>query len=67
LRIESDAATDIEARLMAHGFNQNSINAEAYHQAGKSSWRLSALIASAQKRRLSWLRELDRRRYCSAT
>jgi|HubBroStandDraft_5_1064220.scaffolds.fasta_scaffold243850_2 hypothetical protein len=63
-RTDSDAAIEVEGRLSTYGFDQNSINAEAYHQAGQIFLTFEALIASAQNRRTGLLRELDRQRYC---
>jgi hypothetical protein len=63
-RIDRDAASEIETRLLSYGFDQNSINAEAYQQARDVFLAFEALIASAQNRRTSLLRELDRQRYC---
>jgi hypothetical protein len=64
-RIDRDAAREIEARLLTYGIDQNAINAEAYHQAREVFLSFEALIASAQNRRLSLLREVDRQRFCS--
>jgi hypothetical protein len=63
-RIDPDAAIEIETRLSGYGFDQNSINAETYHQAGQIFLTFEALIASAQNRRTTLLRELGRQRYC---
>jgi hypothetical protein len=63
-RIDRHAANEIEARLLAYGIDQDSINAEAYQQAREAFLAFEALIASAHNRRLSLLRELDRQRYC---
>jgi hypothetical protein len=64
-RTDPTAAIEIEARLLTFGFDQNSINAETYHQASEVFLAFEALIASAQNRRTSLLRELDRQGFCS--
>lgn len=63
-RIDPGAATEIEARLLAYGFDQHSISVEVYLQAREVFLAFEALIASAHNRRMSLLRDIDNRR-CS--
>lgn len=62
-RTDPKAANEIEARLLAYGFDQQSINVEVYLQAREIFLVFEALIASAHNRRISLLREMDIRRY----
>ena len=64
-RIDPDAAGEIEARLLAYGFDQHSISVEVYLQAREVFLVFEALITSAHNRRMSLLREIDNRRSSS--
>jgi hypothetical protein len=54
----SDAALEIEA----HGFNETSINAELFCQAGDAFGTFDALLHRSQDRRIRLLRKINSRR-----
>jgi hypothetical protein len=62
--MNANAKSEIEKRLLAHGFDQHSISVEAYQEAREVFLTFEALITSAHSRRISLLREIDRQRYC---
>ena len=61
-RQDPDAALEIEARLRRHGFNETSIDAELFCQAGGAFGTFDALLQRAQDRRIRLLREINARR-----
>ena len=62
-RIDPQAASEIEARLARHGFDQHSINMEVYLQAREIFLVFEALLNTAQNRRISLLREIKDQRW----
>ncbi len=62
-RINPQAASEIEARLTRHGFDQHSINVEVYLQAREIFLVFEALLNTAQNRRMSILREIKDQRW----
>jgi hypothetical protein len=64
-RHDPDAALEIEARLRRHGFNETSIDAELFCQAGDAFGTFDALLHRAQDRRIRLLREINARRAIS--
>ena len=62
-RADPKAASEIEARLAAHGYDAQAVNVQVYLEAHEIFLAIEALLNSAQNRRLSLLREIDNRRY----
>ena len=62
-RADPKAASEIEARLAAHGYDAQTVNVQVYLEAHEIFLAIEALLKSAQNRRLSLLREIDNRRY----
>ena len=61
-RADPKAASEIEARLAAHGYDAQAVNVQVYLEAHEIFLAFEALLNSAQNRRLSLLREIDNRR-----
>jgi hypothetical protein len=61
-RQDREAAAEIEARLAAYGFDQNTIDTEVYVQAREVFFLFESLLNSAQQRRIFLLREINHRR-----
>lgn len=57
-RNDEDAAHQVEARLLAHGFDQYTISAESLAQAREFFLLFQSLLDAAQSRRASLLREI---------
>ena len=62
-RANPKAASEIEARLAAYGYNSHAINTQVYLQARDIFLAFEALLNSAQNRRMSLLREMNNRRH----
>jgi len=62
-RVDPMAASEIEARLAAYGYDSHAINTQVYLQARDVFLVFEALLNSAQNRRLSLLREMTKRRH----
>jgi hypothetical protein len=60
--VDPQAASEIEARLRQHGFDDVAINAEAYRHAQVVFGMFDDLTRSAQNRRIALLREISWRR-----
>ncbi|MGY4406869.1 hypothetical protein [Bradyrhizobium sp. USDA 3315] len=61
-RSDQDAAREIEARLTAYGFDQQTLNLDVFVQASEIFLMFEGLLIAAQKRRTLLLREIDRYR-----
>ena len=61
-RSDRIAAREIEARLAAHGFDEDVINVEVYIQAREVFILFESLISTAQGRRLLVLKEIGKHR-----
>jgi hypothetical protein len=59
---DPEAATEIEARLRRHGFNETSVNAELFCQARDAFATFEKLLHAAQGRRIRLLRAINARR-----
>jgi hypothetical protein len=57
-RLDLVAASEIEARLAAYGFDQQTLNLEIYSQARDIFLMFEALLNTAQSRRIYLLREI---------
>ena len=62
-RADPKAASEIEARLAAHGYDVQTVNVQVYLEAHEIFLAIEALLNSAQNRRLSLLREIDNRQH----
>lgn len=62
-RADPRAASEIEARLAAYGYDAQTVNVQVYLEAHEIFLAFEALLNSAQNRRLSLLREFDNRQY----
>ncbi|MCK1434958.1 hypothetical protein [Bradyrhizobium sp. 15] len=58
-QLDASAATDIEARLRAYGFDQHAISMEVYVQAREIFILFESLLNGAQLRRLMLLKEIN--------
>jgi hypothetical protein len=58
-RLDAAAAADIEARLASYGFDQHTLNMEAYVQARELLMLFESLLNGAQLRRLLLVKELN--------
>ncbi|MCA1376559.1 MULTISPECIES: hypothetical protein [unclassified Bradyrhizobium] len=65
-RIDPIAATEIDARLAAYGFDQDAITAEVYVQAREVLGLFEGLLNAAQTKRMLLLREIRNQRLLSA-
>jgi len=65
-RTDPLAATEIENRLAAYGFDQDTINVEVYAQARELFLMFETLLVSAQNRRATLLREINNQRHAKA-
>jgi hypothetical protein len=65
-RADPAAATEIEGRLAAHGFDRGAINVEVYAQARELFLMFEQLLISAQNRRMRLLREINNQRHAKA-
>src|SRR5271166_5418592 len=54
------AATEIDARLASHGFDQHAINTEVYLQARETFVLFESLLNAAQTKRMLLLRKISR-------
>ena len=61
-RIDPTAATEIDARLAAYGFDQHAINTEVYVQAREILVVFESLLNAAQTKRMLLLREIRNQR-----
>jgi hypothetical protein len=61
-RIDPIAATEIDARLAAYGFDQHAINTEVYVQARETLVLFEGLLNAAQTKRMLLLREIRNQR-----
>lgn len=61
-QIDPIAATDIDARLAAHGFDQHAISTEVYVQAREMVVLFESLLNAAQTKRMLLLREIRNQR-----
>ena len=61
-RIDPIAATEIDARLAAYGFDQHAINTEVYVQAREILVLFEGLLNAAQTKRMLLLREIRNQR-----
>jgi hypothetical protein len=61
--MDPTAASEIETRLAAHGYDSFAINTQVYLQAHDIFLAFEALLNSAQNRRMSLLREINNRRH----
>jgi hypothetical protein len=64
-RVDPIAASEIETRLAAYGYDYHAINTQVYLQARDIFLTLEALLNCAQNRRMSLLREMNSRRHTS--
>jgi hypothetical protein len=62
-RMDPTAASEIETRLAAYGYDSFAINTQVYLQARDIFLAFEALLNSAQNRRMSLLREINNRRH----
>jgi hypothetical protein len=62
-RVDPKAASEIEARLAAYGYDAHAINTQVYLQARDIFLVFEALLNSAQNRRMSLIRDMNNRRY----
>ncbi|TFV71246.1 hypothetical protein E4K64_27950 [Bradyrhizobium frederickii] len=65
-RIDPIAATEIDARLAAYGFDQDAITTEVYVQAREVLVLFEGLLNAAQTKRMLLLREIRHQRFVSA-
>lgn len=65
-RIDPIAATEIDARLAAYGFDQDAISTEVYVQAREVLVLFESLLNAAQTKRMLLLREIRNQRFLSA-
>ncbi|MCA1528757.1 hypothetical protein [Bradyrhizobium yuanmingense] len=65
-RIDPIAATEIEARLAAYGFDQDAVTTEVYVQAREVLILFDGLLNAAQTKRVLLLREIRNQRFVSA-
>ncbi|WP_407192922.1 hypothetical protein [Bradyrhizobium sp. STM 3566] len=61
-RTDPIAATEIEARLATHGFDQDAVTTEVYVQAREVLVLFEGLLSAAQTKRLLLLREIRNQR-----
>jgi hypothetical protein len=61
-RVDPAAATEIELRLAAYGFDQDAINVEVYAQARELFLMFESLLVSTQNRRTILVREIANQR-----
>jgi hypothetical protein len=61
-RIDPIAATEIDARLASHGFDQHAITTEVYVQARETLGLFEGLLNAAQTKRMLLLREIRNQR-----
>ena len=59
-RLDPIAATEIDARLAAYGFDQEAINIDVYVQAREIFVLFESLLNAAQTKRMLLLREISR-------
>ncbi|MBB4379881.1 hypothetical protein [Bradyrhizobium sp. SBR1B] len=64
-RIDPVAATEIDARLAAYGFDQDAITTEVYVQAREVLALFEGLLNAAQTKRMLLLREIRNQRFLS--
>ncbi|WP_247312226.1 hypothetical protein [Bradyrhizobium sp. 141] len=62
-RIDPVAATEIDARLAAYGFDQDAITTEVYVQAREVLALFEGLLNAAQTKRMLLLREIRNQRF----
>ncbi|MCP1756898.1 hypothetical protein [Bradyrhizobium elkanii] len=62
-RLDTVAATEIEAHLASYGFDQHSINTDVYVQAREVFVLFEGRLNAAQARRLVLIREIRRHRF----
>jgi hypothetical protein len=62
-RIDPIAATEIDARLAAYGFDQHAITTEVYVQAREIFVLFEGLLNAAQTKRMLLLREIRNQRF----
>jgi hypothetical protein len=62
-RVDSVVSTEIELRLVAHGFDQDAINVEVYAQAREPFLMFESLLVSTQNRRTILLRDIANHRH----
>ncbi|TWB59222.1 hypothetical protein [Bradyrhizobium sacchari] len=65
-RTDPIAATEIEARLAAYGFDQDAVTTEVYVQAREVLVLFEGLLNAAQTKRTLLLREIRHQRFVSA-
>ncbi|RXH25791.1 hypothetical protein XH99_02815 [Bradyrhizobium nanningense] len=66
-QIDPIAATEIDARLAAYGYDQHAITTEVYVQAREVLVLFEGLLNAAQTKRMLLLREIRNQRFVSAT
>src|SRR5262249_50296547 len=64
-RTDPAAATEIETRLAAYGFDQDAINVEVYAQARELFLMFESLLVSSQNRQTILLREINNQRHAT--